>query len=210
MTEHEHEHHDHDHDHDHDHHEHEHEHHHVPASYPEAVEQFRAEKDAYYRSGPHSPIPVDQREAFAGLPYYGVDEGLVFEDRRLEPYEGDEPENFQIPTSDGQLRPAHRAGVLKFDVGGEPRQLTAYTFDGGDGESLFVPFLDATSGSETYGAGRYLDLEPEEDGSYTLDFNLAYHPSCVYDARYSCPLTPAENRLPVRIEAGERLPAESN
>ena len=69
------------------------------------------------------------------------------------------------------------------------------------------PFLDATSGHETYGAGRYLDLEPEDDGTYDLDFNLAYHPSCVYDVRFSCPLTPAENRLPVRIEAGERLPA---
>jgi uncharacterized protein (DUF1684 family) len=58
-----------------------------------------------------------------------------------------------------------------------------------------VPFLDATSGTETYGAGRYLDLEPDDDGTWTLDFNLAYHPSCVYDPRYSCPLTPAENRL---------------
>ena len=69
-----------------------------------------------------------------------------------------------------------------------------------------MPFLDATSGTETYGAGRYLDLEPEDDGTYILDFNLAYHPSCVYDAIFSCPLTPAENRLPVRVEAGERLP----
>ena len=68
-----------------------------------------------------------------------------------------------------------------------------------------MPFLDETSGTVTYGAGRYLDLDPEEDGTYVLDFNLAYHPSCVYDARFSCPLTPAENRLPVRIEAGERL-----
>ena len=71
--------------------------------------------------------------------------------------------------------------------------------------SVLVPFLDATSGPRTYGAGRYLDLEPEEDGTYSLDFNLAYHPSCVYDIRFSCPLTPAENRLPIRIEAGERL-----
>jgi uncharacterized protein (DUF1684 family) len=86
-----------------------------------------------------------------------------------------------------------------------PRQLTAYTFDGGDGQSLFVPFLDQTSGTETSGAGRYLDLEPELDGTYSLDFNLAFHPSCVYDPKFSCPLTPAENRLPVRIEAGERL-----
>ena len=68
-----------------------------------------------------------------------------------------------------------------------------------------MPFLDPTSGTETYGAGRYLDLDPEDDGTYTLDFNLAYHPSCVYDPKFSCPLTPAENRLPVRILAGERL-----
>ncbi|MBI3751459.1 MAG: DUF1684 domain-containing protein [Chloroflexi bacterium] len=65
--------------------------------------------------------------------------------------------------------------------------------------------MDATTGTESYGAGRYLDLEPEADGSYALDFNLAYHPLCVYDPKYSCPLTPAENRLPIRIEAGERL-----
>ena len=201
MTEHDHEHHDHEH--------HDHEHHHEHISYSDAVEQFRADKDNYYRSGTHSPIPIEQRGTFEGLPYYPVDESLVFDDRRLEPYEGDEPENFEIPTSDGRLRPAHRAGVLRFDIAGEPHQLTAYTFNEGDGESLFVPFLDATSGRETYGAGRYLDLEPEEDGSYTLDFNLAYHPSCVYDPKYSCPLTPAENRLAVRIEAGERLPEAS-
>ena len=206
MTEHEHNEHD-----GHDHHEHpahdHHEHHDHVVSYPDAVAQFRAQKDTYYKSGLHSPIPVAEREAFSGLPYYPVDEGLVFEERRLEPYKGDEPSDFQIPTSDGKMRPAHRAGHLSFELGAEPRRLTAYTFDGdGDDGSLFVPFVDATSGNETYGAGRYLDLEPEDDGTYTLDFNLAYHPSCVYDAKFSCPLTPSENRLPVRIEAGERLP----
>ena len=113
-----------------------------------------------------------------------------------------------IPTSDGQLRPAHRAGTFAFDLDGQPRRLTAYVLDGSTGESLFVPFLDATSGTETYGAGRYLDLEPEEDETYALDFNLAYHPYCVYARSYSCPLTPAENRLPDRIEAGERLPVD--
>ena len=195
-----HEHHDHDHDHEHDHHEHR------PLSYVEAVERYRADKDEYYGSGRHSPIPVAERAAFTGLPYYPVDESVVFEELNLEPYTGDEPSDFQIPTSDGKLRPAHRAGYLSFELGGQSRRLTAYTFDDGDGESLFVPFLDATSGTETYGAGRYLDLDPEEDGTYTLDFNLAYHPSCVYDVRFSCPLTPAENRLAERIEAGERLP----
>ncbi|MEO5965398.1 MAG: DUF1684 domain-containing protein, partial [Candidatus Limnocylindrales bacterium] len=131
---------------------------------------------------------------------------------------------------DGRLRPAERAGIFRFELGGAAQALTAYRLasasggagasasggagaSGGSGasasgeelESLFVPFLDATTGTESYGAGRYLDVEPEEDGTWTLDFNLAYHPSCVYDPRFSCPLTPAENRLTVRVEAGERL-----
>ena len=194
-----------DHDDEHDHHHHQHR----PIDYKDAIEEFRAEKDAFFKSAPQSPIPEAEREAFNGLPYYPVDPTLQFEERVLELYTGDEPSNFQIPTSDGNLRPAHRAGILTFDVGDQQLALTAYTFDGGDGESLFVPFLDPSSGKETYGAGRYLDLEPEDDGTYTLDFNLAYHPSCVYDMRFSCPLTPAENRLPIRIEAGERLADEA-
>lgn len=200
---------DHDHDHDHDHAAHDHDHHeHVPVEYRDAIEGFREDKDDFFATHPRSPIPEADRAAFDGLPYYDVDEALVFEALPLESYVGDEPSHFQIPTSDGQLRPAHRAGILRFAIDGQPLQLTAYTFDGGDGDSLFVPVLDGTSGNETYGAGRYLDIEPEEDGTFTLDFNLLYHPSCVYDPRFSCPLTPAENRLPIRIEAGERLAPE--
>jgi Uncharacterized conserved protein len=202
--EHEHEAHDHDeHDHDahagHDHAGHEH------VAYPEAVANYRAEKDEYFRSAHDSPIPHDARHDFAGLPYFPVDEALRFDGLALDPYTGSEPVSFQIPTSDGKLRDAERAGVFRFELGGATQTLTGYTFQGGGSDSVFVPFLDATSGVESYGAGRYFDLYPEDDGTYTLDFNLAYHPSCVYDARFSCPLTPAENRLPIRIEAGERL-----
>jgi uncharacterized protein len=186
---------------DHDHGAHEHHEH----SYQAAIDGYRSEKDAFFKSSPHSPIPAEEREAFEGLPYYPVDPDLVFEGLALEPYMGDEPTSFQIPTSDGKLRPARRAGTFTFEVDGEPRRLTAYTFESGETRSLFVPFLDKTSGHETYGAGRYLDLEPDDDGTYAIDFNLAYHPSCVYAPQYSCPLTPAENRLATRIEAGERL-----
>lgn len=206
----EHQHHDHaehEHDaHDHDAHDHdEHAHHEHTLSYPDAVAQYRADKDHYFRHGDRSPLPPAERDGFEGLPYYPVDESLVFEGLTLQPYSGDEPSHFEIPTSDGKLRPAHRAGTLGFEVGGQALSLTAYVLDEGDPTSLFVPFLDATSGTDTYGAGRYLDLEPDDDGTYELDFNLAYHPSCVYDMRFSCPLTPAENRLPIRVEAGERL-----
>jgi hypothetical protein len=198
----------HDHDaHDHDAHDHEHHHHDGPHDYRSAIEGYRAEKDAFFKSAPGSPIPLEERDEFTALPYYAVDEDLVFDGLTPEPYAGTEPTTFQIPTSDGKLRPARRSGVFTFELGGDPRRLTAYELEGAhrDGR-MFLPFLDATSGSETYGAGRYLDLEPDEDGTYAIDFNLAYHPSCVYAAHFSCPLTPAENRLAVPIRAGERLP----
>jgi hypothetical protein len=191
-------------DHGHDEHAHAHEHQHT-LSYEDAIAAFRADKDEFFRTSHGSPIPAAERGAFDGLPYFPVDGELRFDDLPLEPYAGSEPVAFEIPTSDGRLRPAARAGVLHFPLEGEVRTLTAYTFAGAGNESLFVPFLDATSGRETYGAGRYLDVDVEDDGSYSLDFNLAYHPSCVYDPKFSCPLTPAENRLPVRVEAGERL-----
>jgi uncharacterized protein (DUF1684 family) len=198
------------HEHDaHDHDEHDHSgHEHV--DYPTAVASYRADKDEYFRRGHDSPVPAAERESFTGLPYFVVDESMRFEGLKLEPYAGNEPANFQIPTSDGKLRSAVRAGTFQLDLGGTSQRLTGYTFAEGGTESVFLPFLDATSGSETYGAGRYLDLYPEDDGTYTIDFNLAYHPSCVYDPRFSCPLTPAENRLPLRIEAGERLPPDVN
>jgi uncharacterized protein (DUF1684 family) len=189
----------HDHDHEHDHSGHEH------VDYATAVANYRAEKDDYFRRAHDSPIPHDVRREFPGLPYFPVDESLRFEGLELEPYRGTEPANFQIPTSDGKLRDAERAGTFTFELDGASHRLTGYRFASGDAESVFVPFLDLTSGAESYGAGRYLDLYPEDDGTYALDFNLAYHPSCVYDPKYSCPLTPAENRLPIRIEAGERL-----
>ena len=206
--------HEHEHDHDaHDHEAHDHDDHaghdhsdHEHVDYPTAVASYRADKDAYFRSGHDSPVPPAEREAFTALPYFPVDESLRFEALTLQPYAGSEPANFQIPTSDGKLRDAVRAGTFQFELGGASQRLTGYTFAEGGADSVFLPFLDTTSGSETYGAGRYLALYPEDDGTYTIDFNLAYHPSCVYDPRFSCPLTPAENRLPVRIEAGERLP----
>ena len=190
-----------------DQHEHEH-HHHEHVDYPDAIQGFREDKDEFFRTSPRSPLPEAEREGFTGLPYYPVDEALRFEGLALEPYTGSEPTSFEIPTSDGKLRPAERAGTFSFEVGAVACSLTGYTFAGGTAESVFVPFLDGTTGTESYGAGRYLDLDREEDGTYALDFNLAYHPSCVYDMKFSCPLTPAENRLPVRIEAGERLASE--
>ncbi|MFL5650457.1 MAG: DUF1684 domain-containing protein, partial [Chloroflexota bacterium] len=127
---------------DHREHVHEHEHEHVhehehgaeeELDYAAQVEAYRAEKDEVFRFSANSPIPHDVRHDFPGLPYFPVDESLRFEGLRLEPYAGDQPTSFQIPTSDNQLKPAHRAGSFAFEIGGQPRRLTAYVVDGGHG-----------------------------------------------------------------------------
>lgn len=186
-----------------------HEHHsHAAPPYAEGVRAWRERKDDAFRTRPDSPIPEPRRASFPGLAYYPVDEDLVFAGLSLEPYPDPATAVFEMLTTDGRLRSAERVGRFRFTLEGGERVLTAYRFGGGSdagAEELFVPFQDATTGLETYGAGRYLDLESSADGTWVLDFNLAYHPLCVYDVRFSCPITPAENRLPVRVEAGERL-----
>lgn len=179
--------------------------HHAPATYEEAITAFRADKNAFYRDSPDSPLLPEDRPAFTAIAYFAPDERYRLEGLTIGTSESGEERTLHMPTSDGQLRPATRVGRLRFRLDGRELSLHGYALPGMHGGSLFVPFLDATSGHETYGAGRYLDLELEEDGSYTLDFNLAYHPTCVFSPYYSCPLTPEENRLPVRIEAGEKL-----
>lgn len=180
----------------------------VAADDESRVAQQRAAKDSFFRRSPHSPLPTADRSRFHGLAYYPFDPAMRLAGLRLEPPPVDEVESIQIATSDGGSRSARRLGTLTFGLHGQPRALAAYQLGSANG-SLFVPFLDATSGTETYSAGRYLDLQPESDGTYVIDFNAAYLPFCAYSPDYSCPLTPAENRLPDRIEAGERLATES-
>ena len=101
-------------------------------------------------------------------------------------------------------------GIIIPDTAQEKPQEGEIVAVGPGGENgLFVPFTDATSGRETYGGGRYLDLPERADGTYVLDFNAAYHPYCVYDPAYSCPVPPPENRLALAVTAGERLPSQT-
>ena len=113
-----------------------------------------------------------------------------------------------MPTSTGKLREMERVGYLEFTLKGATQKLTAFADAGTEQVSrLFVPFSDLTSGTETYQAGRYMDIDPQSSGIYVVDFNLAYHPYCYYNPEYDCPFPPAENRLKTPVRAGERLRA---
>lgn len=165
------------------------------------LEEFRHQKDDFLLTDPMSPLPTDARARFGGLNYYPPTAGVEF---IVTPKPYDEPEVIAMATSDGRVRPYERWAQVTFEIDGQEFALTVYR----DEESghLFLPFQDATSGSETYGAGRYLELPILEDGRVLLDFNYAYHPFCAYSPSYSCPLPPEENRLPIPIRAGERNP----
>ncbi|WP_126664281.1 DUF1684 domain-containing protein [Haloterrigena salifodinae] len=169
-----------------------------------AIETQREGKDRYFGGDPHSPIPPDERESFDGLEYYPIDKEYRFE---LPLHEYDDPEPVTVGTSTDGEREYLRWGEFRFTVGGEDVALQAYKANPDD-ERLWVPFRDATSGDETYGAGRYLDLEDDahrtDDGNWILDFNEAYNPTCAYSDQYECPLPPTANWLDVPIEAGEK------
>lgn len=159
--------------------------------------EFRKHKDEFFRDSHHSPLPHELRHGFEGLNYFDPNPDLVY---TLPIQEADGAE-LNVGTTDGAIRVYHRAAKVSFEVNGE--EATLSLFDTGH-PGWFLPFRDSTSGKQTYGAGRYLDLEPNEDGTVTIDFNYAYNPSCVYDEAYSCPLPPPENWLQVSIEAGEQ------
>jgi len=158
----------------------------------------RKQKDQFFQFDPHSPLSVEQKHTFTGLNYYPENPDLRF-DVTLEPFE-DRPV-VQMQTSTGELREYIKYGQFHFEVEGQPATLTVYTSDAGD---TFVPFTDATSARETYGAGRYLELESLGGNRFRVDFNLAYNPWCAYSPDYSCPIPLPENRLEVPIRAGEK------
>lgn len=179
-----------------------------PASWEAAVRADRAERDEYFRSDPETPLHPADRATFAGLQFWEPTSALRFVGP-VHTYPPSEP--FSVITTNGRERPCVRYGWLSFRVDGRPQTLQVYRLldapsSGDEARDLFLPFTDRTTGVETYPAGRYVELEKLPDGRYVLDFNRAHNPFCAYGMpeRFACPVTPAENRLAVRIEAGER------
>ena len=175
------------------------------ASDPQAAwTRWREVRDELYGSHPQTPVAPGARASFGGVDYFPYDPELRF----LADVEEAVPQSLEIAGSAGSTVRFTRFGVARFALG----ELELYWLDGYGG-GVFLPFGDATNGSETYGAGRYLldtvkgsDLGMQER-RLVLDFNFAYNPSCAYDDRWACPLTPPPNRLGVELRAGELSPA---
>lgn len=162
--------------------------------------QWRTDRDQMFKAGAESPIPDSLRAQFRGLDWYPVSREFRISAR----FEANpEFEQVQMPRSQGTPETYIVAGWLHFKVGTVDCKLTAFQPNPRDSKTLFVPFRDRTTGSSTYGGGRYIDTRRVED-RVPLDFNRAYNPYCVYNWGYACPVPPEENRLSVAIEAGEK------
>jgi len=170
----------------------------------EAWNLWREGRDDLFRTHPQSPLPEAERGDFTGLQYFAYEPQL----RVLADMQAAESEPQQIGASGGQSVLFRRFATASFMLEGQELSLDLHWLEGYGG-GIFVAFADATSGSETYGGGRYVldsvkGADLGQDGErLVLDFNFAYNPSCAYDPRWVCPLAPASNRLPIAVRAGE-------
>ncbi|RIK28597.1 MAG: hypothetical protein DCC56_15840 [Anaerolineae bacterium] len=162
------------------------------------LDEFRKEKDEFFARHPQSPLTAEQRRDFKGLAYFPENDALRLE-VQVESFADQQPMTMQ--TSTGGVQEYVRYGRFKFQVDGQEAELTIYQANYG----FFLPFVDSLAGTETYPAGRYLEPEPLPGDRFLVDFNIAYNPYCAYNEMWSCPITPAENRLKAPIRAGEKL-----
>jgi hypothetical protein len=167
--------------------------------------RWRDVRDELFRSHPQTPLPPERRASFDGVLYFDYDPAL----RVLGVVEPAAREQREIATSGEQPYSFTRFARTRFELAGAEHSLDLYWLDGYGG-GLYLCYADATSGKESYGAGRYLldtvkgsDLG-ERNGKLVLDFNFSYNPSCSYDPRWVCPLAPPGNRLTVPVRAGEQ------
>lgn len=168
------------------------------AAYNQEIRTERIKKDEFMRTNADSPVP--DKSAFPGLVYYGPDPAYQVT-ARLEPF-ADKTQKLIVRMSDGSEEVYSKVAHAVFSLDGKAHRLLIVSID----DTYSILFRDATSNKETYGGGRYLDLDANQlsGNQIKLDFNTAYNPYCAYNPNYACPIPPAGNVLDVAIKAGER------
>ena len=166
----------------------------------------RRERDRIFATDADSPLPASRKATFGGLEYFEPDPAWHYAGW-VERYAS--PERISMITTAGKPRPCERWGRVTFLREGTVLTLQVYRLldlpEQAGGQGLFLPFKDATTGKDTYAAGRYVDLDGPEGGPFVLDFNRAYNPYCYYNPTFDCPYPPRSNRLQTPIRAGEKV-----
>jgi len=168
-----------------------------------SAEEFQKETNEHFADADSSPLLKEELEHFKGLPFYKIDSQYIVT-AKINRIEKLKP--FKMKTTTDR-RPEYVVyAIATFQLKGNKYKLNIYKSYGSSKpeyeDYLFLPFTDETSGNDTYGGGRFIDLRSTEGNEMVIDFNQAYNPYCAYNHVYSCPIPPKENHLNVRIEAG--------
>jgi len=176
-------------------------------SYHDEIIKQRQAKDTEMRSDDNSPIPAETRKEFKGLNYFMPDSVYMV----IASFERfDNPFHFKMKTTTDRMPEYTIYGKATFQLKGQEYKLNVYQNvellkKPGYENYLFIPFNDSTNGYETYGGGRFIDGENTAGDKLIIDFNTAYNPYCAYNHKYSCPIPPEENMIPLKVEAGEKI-----
>ncbi len=171
---------------------------------------YQIEQNAKFKDATTSPLTDKDRKDFKGLEFFKFDSIYIV---KAALKRTPESEWFNMKTTTERLSKERVFGQLTFEINDESFNLNVYQGEEnmqteGLEDYLFLPFLDDTNGEESYGGGRYIDLRIPESDSITIDFNKAYNPLCVYNEKFSCPIVPRVNYLPIEIKAGVKMYAK--
>ncbi|MGW9685934.1 DUF1684 domain-containing protein [Flagellimonas sp. 2504JD1-5] len=179
----------------------------IGQTYQDSIVEYQKELNDFYSNEEKSPLTQKDLKRFKGHDFFAIDENFKVE-AKFERAVNAVP--FLMKTTTDRLPTYELYGVATFEINGETLQLHIYQNHRlRETEKyknhLFLPFTDLTNGNETYGGGRFIDLEIPEGDTIVIDFNKAYNPYCAYNKKYSCPIPPKENDLPVNINAGIKI-----
>lgn len=173
-----------------------------PEDYQEKIENERERQFKYIRFNAESPLTEEQKRGLQSLKFFAIDAAYRVKARLL-PIEIKKVR--EVPLTDGSTERYLEHSWAEFELGGKTNKvLLLQSLSESDMRNFFLAFADETSGKETYGGGRYLNVRQDGKNSITLDFNLAFNPYCAYNPDFACPLPPRENILEIAISAGEK------
>uniref|UniRef100_UPI00404810B1 DUF1684 domain-containing protein n=1 Tax=Algoriphagus sp. TaxID=1872435 RepID=UPI00404810B1 len=173
-----------------------------PEDYQEKIETERERQFKYIRFNVESPLTEEQKRGLQSLKFFAVDPAFRVKARLL-PIEIKKVR--VVPLTDGSTERYLEHSWAEFELGGKTNKvLLLQSLSESDMRNFFLAFADQTSGKDTYGGGRYLNVRQDGKNSITIDFNLAFNPYCAYNPDYACPLPPKENRLEIAIPVGEK------
>lgn len=173
-----------------------------PEVYLEKIEKERKKQYKFIKFNIDSPLTEEQKKNFKELDFFAIDPNFKV---RAKMVELEEKKMVELPMTDGSVEKYLKHSFAEFTLNGSPQKLLLLqSLKESDKRNFFLAFADETSGQETYGGGRYINLRQDGKNSITIDFNMAYNPYCAYNPDFACPLPPKENILQIPIPVGEK------